>query len=126
MYRTAYVLSRYVQNANVDDMNVDCQQCGKRTHVFLQDHVGKFVAYLRQSRPFADKIYILSHNSRGYEVQFLLRKFLQLRLTPQLIMDGSKILSMVVENFCFLDSLNFLTMCLKIMPKLFDLTCKNG
>ena len=41
-------------------------------------------------------------------------------------MDGTKILSMVVENFFFLDSLNFLPMSLKSMPKSFDLTCKKG
>ena len=41
-------------------------------------------------------------------------------------MDGSKILSMVVENFHFLDSLNYLSMSLKRMPKSFDLTCKKG
>ena len=41
-------------------------------------------------------------------------------------MDGSKILSMVVENFHFLDSLNYLLMSLKSMPKSFDLTCKKG
>jgi hypothetical protein len=42
------------------------------------------------------------------------------------IVDGCKILSMVVENFHFLDSLNFLPMSLKSMPKSFDLTCKKG
>ena len=29
----------------VDDMNVDCEQCGKRAHVFGQDHLGKFNDY---------------------------------------------------------------------------------
>ena len=96
-------------------------KCGKRTHVFWQDPIGKFIDYLQQSRPSADKIYIISHNSRGYDAQFLLRKFLELRWKPELIKDGSKILSMVVENFCFLDSLNFLPMSLKSMPKSFDL-----
>jgi hypothetical protein len=33
---------------------------------------------------------------------------------------------MVVENFHFFDSLNFLPMSLKSMPKSFDLTCKKG
>ena len=56
----------------------------------------------------------------------MLRKFLELRLTPQLIMDGTKILSIIVENFCFLDSLNFVPMSLKSMPKYFDITCKKG
>jgi hypothetical protein len=41
-------------------------------------------------------------------------------------MDGSKILSMVVENFHFRDSLNYLPMSLKSMPKSFDLTCRKG
>jgi len=35
----------------VEDMNVDCKHCGKCTHVFCaEDHVGKFIDYLRQSR----------------------------------------------------------------------------
>ena len=41
-------------------------------------------------------------------------------------MDGTKILSMPVENFYFLDSLNSMPMSLKNMPKAFDLTCKKG
>jgi len=41
-------------------------------------------------------------------------------------MDSSKILSMVVENFHFLDSLKYLPMSLKSMPKSFDQTCKKG
>jgi len=99
--------------------------CVKRTHVFwAEDTVGKFIDYLRQSGPFADKIYVISHNSRGYDTQFLLRKFLELRRTPQLIMDGTKILSMIVENLHILNSLNFLPMSFKSMPKSLDLTCK--
>ena len=69
--------------------------------------------------------FILFHsNSRGYDTQFLLRNFLELRWVTQLIMDGSNILSMVVENLHFLDSLNYLRMSLKSMPKSFDPTCK--
>jgi len=41
-------------------------------------------------------------------------------------MDDSKILSMVVENFHFLDSLNYLPVNLKSMSKSFNLTCKKG
>jgi hypothetical protein len=105
----------------VGDLSVVCKQCGKRTHMFWQDTVDKFIDYLRQSRPFSDKIFI-SHNYRGYDAQFLLRRFLELRWVPQLIMDGTKILSMSVENFQFLDSLNFMPMSLKGVPKSFDLT----
>ena len=108
----------------VDDLSVDYQQCGKRGNKFWQDLVSKFIDYLRPSRPFADKVYVISHNSRGYDAQFLLTKFLELRRTPQLIMDGSKILSIVLEDLHFLDSLNYLPVSLKSIPKSFNLTCK--
>jgi len=41
-------------------------------------------------------------------------------------MEGSKIVSMVVENLQFLDSLNYLPMRLKNMPISFDHSCKKG
>ena len=105
----------------VDDLSVDCKQCGKRTHVFsTEDPVEKFIDY--QSRLFVDKIYVISHNSRGYDAQFLHRKFLVMRWTPQLIMDGTKILSMIVENLHFLILL-IVYLSLKSMPKSYDLTC---
>jgi hypothetical protein len=43
----------------VDDLSVDCKQCGKRNHMFWQDPVGRFIDYLRLSRPFAVKIYVI-------------------------------------------------------------------
>ena len=110
----------------MDDLSVDCEQCEKRVHVFWQDLVGKFIDYLWQSRAFVEKVYVISRNSRGYKAQFLLRRFLELRWLPNLIMDGTKILSMVVENLHFWDSLNYLPMSLKRMPKSFVLTCKKG
>jgi hypothetical protein len=51
----------------VDDLRVDCELCGKRIHAFWQDPVGKFMEYLRQSRPFSIKVNIISHSSRGYD-----------------------------------------------------------
>jgi len=99
----------------------------KRTHVFrAEDPVGKFILYLLESRHLAGKICVISHNSRGYDAKFLLRKFLKLRWTIQLIMDDTKILIIIVEKLHFLDSLNFLPMSQKITPKSFDLTCKKG
>jgi hypothetical protein len=41
-------------------------------------------------------------------------------------MDGTKILSMVVENLHFLDFLNFLPMSLKSMPKSFGLNARGA
>jgi hypothetical protein len=81
--------------------------------------VGNFIEYLWLSGPFAE-------NSRGYDRQLLLRRVLELKWVPQLVMDGVKILSMCVENLHFLDSVNDLPISLKSMPKSFDLTCKKG
>jgi len=49
----------------VHDLSVECEQCGMRVHTFWQEPVGKFIDYLRHSRQFADKVYAISHNSRG-------------------------------------------------------------
>ena len=40
----------------IEDMNIDCEQCGKRLHVLRKEPIGKFIDHLRLSRPFADKI----------------------------------------------------------------------
>jgi hypothetical protein len=37
-------------------MDLECKQCGKRTHEFLEDNVGKFIVHLRLSRPFTNKV----------------------------------------------------------------------
>ena len=46
--------------------------------------------------------------------------------TPQLLMDGTKILSTAFDHLHNLDFLNFLSMSLKSMPNSFNLTCKTG
>ena len=51
----------------MNNLSVDCKQCGKRTYVFwAKDPVGKFIDYLRQSRPFVEQIFVTSHNSCLY------------------------------------------------------------
>jgi hypothetical protein len=47
-------------------------------------------------------------------------------MDTQLIMDGTKFLSMIVENMHFLDALIFLPKRLNSIPKSFDPTCKKG
>jgi len=86
----------------------------------------KFIDYFRQFRSFADKMYVISYNSRAYLAQFLLRKFLEVRWTVELIMHDTKILSMIVGNPYYLYSLNFLPMSLKRMHKSFYLNARRG
>jgi hypothetical protein len=67
-----------------------------------------FIDYIRLSLSFADKINVISHNARGYDIQFLLRRFLELIWDPNLIMDGNKFLTMFFENFQFLNLMTYL------------------
>jgi len=110
----------------VEDANVDCEHRRKRVHWFWQHPVGTFIDYLRLSRPFADKVYAISQTSRGYDAQIILRRVLEHIWESNFILDGSKILSMVVENLLFLYSLNYLPMILKSMPRSIELTYRKG
>ena len=76
-------------------------QRGKRTHVFWTENMEGKIYYLEQSRPFANKIYVISNTSHPYDVLFMLRKIQELRWTPELIIYGSKILCMIIENLHF-------------------------
>ena len=71
----------------LNDMETDCEQCGKRTRVFWEDPVGKGIDYFRLSRPFADKIYVILNNSRGYDAQFLLHSFLKVKWELELTLQ---------------------------------------
>ena len=98
LFQTSHLLRKCVSKSEtVNELNIDCEQCGKRTHVFLEDLVDKFIDYIRLSRKFADKVYVIFHNSRRYNAQFLLRRFLELRRVPQLIMDATKFLAWVLR-----------------------------
>ena len=110
----------------VDDLNVDWKPSGNVLTCFGRKTPWVNLLIISGCLVHSRTRFMLFHITHGYDAQFLLRKFLELRWTPQLIMDGTKILSMIVENLYFLDSLNFLPMSLKSMPKLFDLTCKKG
>jgi len=106
-------------------LSVDFEQCGKHIHTFWQDPYVNLL--IISGCPDRSRIrFVISHNSCGYDAQFILRRFLEMSWASQLIMDGSKFLSMVVDNLHFMDSLNYLPMSLKSMPKSFDFTCKMG
>ena len=66
---------------------------------------------------------VVAHNGQGYDHQFVLNYILtKTRHTPELIMRGTKIISMELDNLKFIDSLNFLPMGVAALPKAFGLT----
>ena len=66
---------------------------------------------------------VIAHNSRSYDSYFLCEYFYKECLLPKLILNGAKIMSMELEaaEIKFRDSLNFLPMPLKALPKTFGL-----
>jgi len=91
----------------VDDLSVDCEQCGKRIHASSQDPVCKFLDYFGSPNHSRTR-FMLFHTTLVDTTQFLLKRFMELRLVPQMIMDCSNVLSVVVEKLHYLDSLNYL------------------
>ena len=98
---------------SLNDLRIDCEQWRKLTHIFWKNIVCLFVKYLRLSRPFSDNVYVISHTSRGYDAELLMRRFLELKWLPKLISDGTKASTMSVEKLNFQDSLYYLPMRIK-------------
>ena len=67
---------------------------------------------------------VIAHNLRGYDGILLCEYFYKQCLLPNLILNGAKIMSMELTEaeIKFRDSLNFLPMSLKALPKTFGLT----
>jgi G:T-mismatch repair DNA endonuclease (very short patch repair protein) len=103
-------------------MSIPCPQCGERKHSFWGgDCIEQFMNYLTRDRPFCDKIIAIAHNARAYDLMFILDYAVKSGWLPDLILNGAKILCMKMEHVTFLDSLNFLPMSLRNLPKAFGL-----
>lgn len=67
---------------------------------------------------------LIAHNLRGFDGFLICEYFYKEFILPKLILNGAKIMSMEIEGaeIKFRDSLNFLPMPLKALPKTFGLT----
>ena len=72
----------------------DCERCGKRKHSFFDDPVGDLLAHMCEPRSWCDRVVAIAHNARGYDAQFILQKAILMKWKPELILNGSKIISM--------------------------------
>ena len=69
------------------------------------------------------KIKIVAHNSKSYDIHFIVKYCLDNNFQPtNVIKKGTKILSMIISHFHFIDSLSFLPMALKYLPKTFGIS----
>ncbi|KAG8235182.1 hypothetical protein J437_LFUL015488 [Ladona fulva] len=112
------------------DSDYLCGSCGIRQHCFAGvDPVEKFFDYLTLPRTQFKQIICIAHNLQGYDGQFLLRHIVSnVKKIPDVLMRGTKIISMRLEGLTFIDSLNFLPMPLAKLPKTFnlDVSIKKG
>ena len=87
-----------------------------------EDCVVQFLEYLANEH---DDVYttIVAHNFRGFDGHFVLRTLLDAGESPDVVMNGCKILSLIWrEKLRFIDSLSFVQASLAQFPKMFGLT----
>ena len=63
----------------------------------------------------------IAHNSQGYDAHLLLEYIHENGLKPEIIENGTKIMSMEVQFLTFIDSLNYFHTPLAKLPKMFGL-----
>ena len=62
---------------NETDVDVRCVRCGVRRHSFWTDPVGELITYLRETRPWADRIVFIAHNAKAFDLHFVLNLVMQ-------------------------------------------------
>jgi hypothetical protein len=64
----------------------------------------------------------IAHNAKAFDSQFILKRAIILKWTPELILTGLKIISMKMQHIHFLDSVSYLPMPLRKLPDAFGLS----
>ena len=68
------------------------------------------------------KVNVIAHNSKSYDIHFIIKYCLENNYKPKNILKkGTKILLMNIKSFYFIDSLSFLPLPLKSLPKAFGI-----
>lgn len=99
-----------------------CDECEERTLIFREAPVQGFVDYVMEVRKKYRSVCVIAHNGQGYDFQFILKHIMEkTKFTPELIMRGTKIILLEMDNVKFIDSLSYFPMALAALPKAFDL-----
>jgi hypothetical protein len=110
-----------------DDVEVDSRRCGKRKHSFCTDPTDDLIPYIFKSRPWDDRIVTIAHNTKAFDILFLMNSLVRMKLLPKLLtMNCRKIMCLRVENVKLLDSLNYLAIPLRKFPEAFNLTAEKS
>ena len=114
----------------VKDREHNCECCGEREHIFDSletdkqvNVVSEFLDYLLElSSDEKTVIDCYSHNGRSFDSYFILQECLKTKLTPTVILQGAKIISLKINNIHFKDSILYLPQKLSSLPGAFGLT----
>lgn len=97
-------------------------KCGCREVIYKDNVISSFVQYIHTIRKKFKKVVVVAHNGQAFDHQFLLHHVMQSTdLQIKLIMRGTKIIMLGIDNVKFIDSLNYFPMPLSTLPKAFDL-----
>jgi hypothetical protein len=105
-----------------DDIDSDCERCGRRRHIFFDDPVGHLLSCLCEPRPWCNKVVAIAHNAKVFHSQFILRRGVLLKWTPELILTGLKIINMKMQHIRFLYFVSYLPMPLRKFLEAFVLS----
>ncbi|XP_074596508.1 uncharacterized protein LOC141851659 [Brevipalpus obovatus] len=105
-----------------------CPFCGVGIHRFWGTNcVDVFADYLYNTiAPKVEQekgnITVFAHNGKGYDFHFILRDlFTRSFKSPQVMMNGNKIMHIQIGNVAFVDSLLFFSQSLASLPKAFGI-----
>jgi len=104
------------------NIDVNCVRCSRRRHAFYDDLVGDLLTYLCKQRPWCEKVIAIAHNAKGFDAHFILDRAILLKWIPKLTLNGEKIACLKIQHLTFLDSIPFVPMALRKLPKAFGLT----
>lgn len=97
-----------------------CTSCGVRKNIYYGERaLDNFISYVLQAWN-CKNITVIAHNFAGFDGQLVLKRIVdEKRATPQLIMNGMKIMTMQIGHVHFKDSLLFMPLALAKLPGVF-------
>ena len=83
------------------------------------------LSYLCETRPWVERIIVIAHNAKAIELHFILHRAI-LKWKVELIMNGLKIMCMLMGQLVYLDSISFLPFALRKLSDAFGLTVRKS
>jgi len=83
-------------------------------NILWPDPVSDLISYVFKSRPWTDRVVAISHNAKTFDLHFVLNRLVLMKLLPKLlIMNGQKIMCLMVKNGTWQGNLDNLTLPLR-------------